>query len=188
MSETSLIAMSGSCDCHVHIYDPERFPLLQRIARASWNDYQHVQRRLGLERTLLVQANGYGFDMDCLLDALAQAGDTARAIAVIPPDISDESLSKLHRAGVRGVRFMLIPNAQGALGWDALEPISARIAELGWVGLGYQSSGRWQTIAQLRGSYTRIAERGEYRSHRQVSRADRYRSRGLQKPVEPAGF
>lgn len=141
MSESSLIAMSGSCDCHVHIYDPERFPLLQRIARASWNDYQQVQRRLGLERALLVQANGYGFDMDCLLDALAQAGDTARAIAVIPPDISDESLAKLHSAGVRGVRFMLIPNAQGALGWDALELISARIAELGWV-INLQVDGR----------------------------------------------
>lgn len=133
MSESSLSAMPGSCDCHVHIYEPERFPLTQRIARASWSDYQNVQRRLGLERALLVQANGYGFDMDCLLDALAQAGDAARAIAVIGPDISDETLARLHSAGIRGVRFMLIPDAQGALGWEALEPISARIAELGWV-------------------------------------------------------
>jgi D-galactarolactone isomerase len=141
MSETSLNPMPGACDCHVHIYEPERFPLTQRIARASWSDYQHVQRRLGLERALLVQANGYGFDMDCLLDALAQAGDAARAIAVIRPDISDETLSRLHSAGVRGVRFMLIPGAQGALGWDELEPISARIAELGWV-INLQVDGR----------------------------------------------
>jgi D-galactarolactone isomerase len=141
MSDSSLSPMPGACDCHVHIYEPERFPLTQQIARASWSDYQHVQRRLGLERTLLVQANGYGFDMGCLLDALAQAGDAARAIAVIAPDVSDETLSRLHSAGVRGVRFMLIPDAQGALGWDALEPISARIAELGWV-INLQVDGR----------------------------------------------
>ena len=141
MSETSLNPMPGACDCHVHIYEPERFPLTQQIARASWSDYQHVQRRLGLERALLVQANGYGFDMGCLLDALAQAGDAARAIAVIRPDISGETLSRLHSAGVRGVRFMLIPGAQGALGWDELEPISARIAELGWV-INLQVDGR----------------------------------------------
>jgi len=141
MSESALSPMPGACDCHVHIYEPERFPLTQRIARASWSDYQQVQRRLGLERALLVQANGYGFDMGCLLDALAQAGDAARGIAVIAPDTSDETLARLHRAGVRGVRFMLIPGAQGALGWDALEPISARIAELGWV-INLQVDGR----------------------------------------------
>ncbi|EPJ79993.1 amidohydrolase 2 [Pseudomonas sp. CFII64] len=141
MSESALSPMPGACDCHVHIYEPERFTLTQRIARASWSDYQQVQRRLGLERALLVQANGYGFDMGCLLDALAQAGDAARGIAVIAPDTSDETLARLHRAGVRGVRFMLIPDAQGALGWDALEPISARIAELGWV-INLQVDGR----------------------------------------------
>jgi len=141
MSESALSPMPGACDCHVHIYEPERFPLTQRIARASWSDYQQVQRRLGLERALLVQANGYGFDMGCLLDALAQAGDAARGIAVIAPDTSDETLARLHSAGVRGVRFMLIPDAQGALGWDALEPISARISELGWV-INLQVDGR----------------------------------------------
>jgi D-galactarolactone isomerase len=131
----------GACDCHVHIYEPERFPLTQQIARASWGDYQKVQQRLGLERALLVQANGYGFDIGCLLDALAQAGDAARGIAVVRPDVSDEQLVELHRAGVRGVRFMLIPNAHGALGWEALEPLSARIAELGWV-INLQVDGR----------------------------------------------
>ena len=36
---------------------------------------------------------------------------------------------------------MLIPNAQGALGWEALDSISARIAELGWV-INLQVDGR----------------------------------------------
>lgn len=141
MNDANGLLSPGACDCHVHIYEPERFPLTQQIARASWRDYRNVQQRLGLERAVLVQANGYGFDIRCLLDALSQAGDAARGIAVIKPDITDEQLVELHRNGVRGVRFMLIPNAQGALGWEALEPISARIAELGWV-INLQVDGR----------------------------------------------
>lgn len=141
MNDDIALLIPGACDCHVHIYEPERFPLTQQIARASWRDYRNVQQRLGLERAVLVQANGYGFDIRCLLDALSQAGDAARGIAVIKPDITDEQLVELHRNGVRGVRFMLIPNAQGALGWEALEPISARIAELGWV-INLQVDGR----------------------------------------------
>lgn len=138
---SDLLAMPGACDCYVHIYEPERFPLSQQIGRASWSDYRQMQTRLGLERALLVQANGYGFDIGCLLDALGQAGDAARGIAVIRPDISDARLLELHNSGVRGVRFMLVPNARGALDWDALEPISARIAELGWV-INLQVDGR----------------------------------------------
>ena len=141
MNDANALLIPGACDCHVHIYEPERFPLTQQIARASWSDYRNVQQRLGLERAVLVQANGYGFDIRCLLDALSQAGDAARGIAVIKPDITDEQLVELHRNGVRGVRFMLIPNAHGALGWEALEPISARIAELGWV-INLQVDGR----------------------------------------------
>jgi len=141
MNDSTSQLIPGACDCHVHIYEPERFPLTQQIARASWNDYRTVQQRLGLERAVLVQANGYGFDIRCLLDALTQAGDAARGIAVIKPDITDEQLVALHRNGVRGVRFMLVPNARGALDWDALEPLSARVAELGWV-INLQVDGR----------------------------------------------
>ena len=141
MNDANALLIPGACDCHVHIYEPERFALTQQIARASWSDYRNVQQRLGLERAVLVQANGYGFDIRCLLDALSQAGDAARGIAVIKPDITDEQLVELHRNGVRGVRFMLIPTAHGALGWEALEPISARIAELGWV-INLQVDGR----------------------------------------------
>jgi len=141
MNDSTAQLIPGACDCHVHIYEPERFPLTQQIARASWNDYRTVQQRLGLERAVLVQANGYGFDIRCLLDALTQAGDAARGIAVIKPDITDEQLVALHRNGVRGVRFMLVPNARGALDWDALEPLSARVAELGWV-INLQVDGR----------------------------------------------
>jgi|SRR5471032_993762 len=130
-----------ACDCHVHVYEPQRFPLSAAAPLATWSDYQQVQARLGLQRAVLVQPVGYGFDNACLLDALSQAGPAARGIAVIKPDISEQHLSELHEAGVRGVRFMMIKGAGGALPWDALEPIAARIAEFGWV-INLQLDGR----------------------------------------------
>lgn len=133
--------MTHATDCHVHLYEPERFPIPSPVPTASWDDYQAVQRKLGLGRAVLVQPVGYGFDNACLLDGLSQAGSSARGIAVIKPDTPFSEIVKLHEAGVRGVRFMMIAGAGGALGWDALEPLSAKIAELGWV-INLQLDGR----------------------------------------------
>ncbi len=126
---------SGACDCHVHIYE-DRYPL---AASATFKPppapvpaYREAQRKLGLERVVLVQPTGYGYDNSCLLDALTQFGSSARGVAVVPQDVSDAELQRLHDSGVRGVRFMLLPGAGGLLPWDALEPMAARIAPLGW--------------------------------------------------------
>jgi D-galactarolactone isomerase len=125
----------GACDCHVHIYDP-RYALAASATfvppQAPVSAYREMQRALGLERALLVQPTGYGFDNACLLDALAQLGPCARGVAVLPPDVSEARLQQLHAGGVRGVRFMMLAGAGGLLPWQALEPMAARIAPLGW--------------------------------------------------------
>jgi D-galactarolactone isomerase len=93
-------------------------------------DYQVVQERLGLERLVIVQPAAYGTDNRCTLDAIRAFGDRARGILVVGPDVSDEELSQLTAAGVRGLRFFMLPG--GALGWDVLEPMAARVAAFGW--------------------------------------------------------
>jgi D-galactarolactone isomerase len=93
-------------------------------------DYLQVRRTLGLSRAVIVQPNGYGFDNTCTLEALAALGATARGIATVPIDVADVELERLTHAGVRGVRFHLLPG--GMLGWDAVEPMAARIASFGW--------------------------------------------------------
>jgi D-galactarolactone isomerase len=50
-------------------------------------------------------------------------------------------LQEMHDAGVRGVRFMMIPGSGGLLGWDDLELLARRIAEFGWV-INLQLDGR----------------------------------------------
>nr|WP_033379717.1 amidohydrolase family protein [Paraburkholderia caledonica] len=135
----------NACDCHVHIYELERYQLASTSTygppQASWSDYEKVLQRLGLTRAILVQPTGYAYDNRCLLEALQMSGGVARGIVVIKPDTSPAELQAMHDAGVRGVRFMMIPGSGGILAWDDLEEIAGRIAEFGWV-VNLQLDGR----------------------------------------------
>ena len=141
---TAITAPAGACDCHVHIYE-DGYPLAATATfkppHARLPAYRHMQQQLGLDRVVLVQPTGYGLDNRCTLAALAQLGAAARAIVIIDGETSDDELERLHALGVRGVRFMMIPNAGGPLSWEALEPMAARIAGLGW-NINLQLDGR----------------------------------------------
>ena len=126
---------AGACDCHVHIYGAG-YPLAPSATfvppPATVDEYRAMQRQLGLQRAVLVQPTGYGFDNRCLVDALAAMGPAARGVATLPADVDDATLQRLHAAGVRGVRFMMLPGSGGLLGWGDLPTVAARIAPLGW--------------------------------------------------------
>ncbi len=149
MSESRRDTPDGACDCHVHVYDFTRFPLAHTATygppQATWADYLQMRKALGLHRVVFVQPTGYGFDNACLLDALDSAArmgpDIARGIAVIPPETPRSDLIALHQRGIRGVRFMMIPESGGMLDWDDLERIADKIAEFGWV-INLQLDGR----------------------------------------------
>jgi D-galactarolactone isomerase len=133
MNTPELKTPAGACDCHMHIYE-DRYPAVSTAAfpnpTAPLSEYREVQRQLGLERVIVVQPSGYGFDNQCTLEAVAALGPSARAIVVIRPETPDAELRRLHAAGARGVRFHMLPG--GVLPWDVLEPMAARIAPLGW--------------------------------------------------------
>lgn len=130
---TTTIDVDGACDCHLHVYDTG-YPLAPTATfkppHAPASTYRAVQRALGLTRAIVVQPTGYGTDNRCTLEAIAQLGSGARGVAVVAPDVPDAELERLHAAGIRGVRFMML--AGGVLPWSALEPLAARIAALGW--------------------------------------------------------
>ncbi|MEP6824757.1 MAG: amidohydrolase family protein [Ramlibacter sp.] len=75
-------------------------------------------------------SSGYAFDNTCTLGGMKQLGAGARGVAVIRHDVEEAELIRLHDAGMRGVRFMMLSG--GVLPWTALEPIARRIAPLGW--------------------------------------------------------
>lgn len=105
----------GACDCHVHIFGPrEKYPLAAERTfvpgLASVADLVAMHRRIGIERTVIVQASMQGTDNRCLLDAmqeLRRQGREVRAVAVVRPDIDAAELAQLHAAGVRGLRVNL---------------------------------------------------------------------------------
>ena len=121
------------CDTHMHIYE-RRFPLVPDAVpppEAPVAAYRLVQQRLGIARAVVVQPNAYGKDNRCTLEAIAGLGlDRARGVAVIDAAASDAEIEGLTRAGIRGIRFHLMP--KGYLGWDVIEALSARVQAFGW--------------------------------------------------------
>ena len=124
------------CDCHIHIYDLERYPIEQADPfsppHATWDDYRALQERLELGRCVIVQPMGYGFDNRCTLDAMAASQGTARAIVALKPGTDAAELQRLDSLGVVGVRFMMVPNSNNIVTWDMLPVVAREIADLGW--------------------------------------------------------
>ena len=125
-----------ACDCHLHIYDA-RFAQSVDAASlqdlATVNEYRLLQKRLGTERAVIVTPRSYGVDNDVTLDAIAQLGlDRARGVAVLRSDVSDTTLKTLAAGGIRGVRFSLYTPKHAAASFEMVEPLAARIANLGW--------------------------------------------------------
>lgn len=126
----------GACDCHVHVFEPEVYPLASQRAytpaRAGVDDLLSMHQALGMSSVVLVQPSVYGNDNACLLNAIAQLGmDRARGIAVVDLDaISDAELQRLHDGGVRGVRLNLHVNGSGLQEVRQQIELARRIADL----------------------------------------------------------
>ena len=100
-----------ACDCHVHVFDPGRFPFAASRTytpeSATAAQLLAMHRALHISRVVIVQPSVYGTDNSCLLDAMKQYGSQARGIAVLPTEISSATLDNMERAGIRGVRINL---------------------------------------------------------------------------------
>jgi 2-pyrone-4,6-dicarboxylate lactonase len=108
--------MTGSmpCDCHVHVFDPERYPFAasRKFTPDTANAQQLTQYldQAGMQRVVLVQPSVYGTDNQCLLNAIEQLDGRAKGIAVISKDSSREELDVLMAAGVVGARLNMVVN------------------------------------------------------------------------------
>lgn len=128
-----LKAPPGTTDTHMHIYD-SRYPTAGTAAftppDAPVADYLKVRARLGIERTVVVQPSTYGTDNRCTLEAITALGPSTRGVVVVDQTISDAELDRMTKLGVRGIRFHMMEG--GALPWDILETMAARVGNFGW--------------------------------------------------------
>jgi predicted TIM-barrel fold metal-dependent hydrolase len=132
-----LKAPPNACDCHHHIYDPARFPMVDTPGRpppsnGSMAEYRLLQKRIGTTRHVVVQPRNYGVENEVTLDALKQAAGNARGVAVVRPTITDAELKRFNEAGVRGIRFSIGDPKSRVVQPDMIEPLAQRIAPLGW--------------------------------------------------------
>jgi D-galactarolactone isomerase len=135
------LKLKGICDTHMHIYDSS-FPTLPGTpspSPASVSDYRQLMAWLGLERTVVVQANAYGDDNRCTMQAVKDLGDCARAVVVVKPGVSDDEMKRLTVAGARGIRFMSLLG--GTLSWPQMDEMGQRAHDHGWHAL-VQLNGR----------------------------------------------
>lgn len=135
-------------DSHCHVFEPLRFPYADDVAYrpgggelGSARYFREVMACYGVEHALLVGPNsGYGTDNRCMLDAIASAPDAFKGIAVVPHDISLESLEQLKYQGVIGVAF----NAAlwGFNYYSNIEPLLLRLKQLDmWAQFQFEKDG-----------------------------------------------
>ncbi len=127
----------GAVDAHCHVFGPAAaFPFAPERkytpCDASKEKLFALRDHLGFSRNVIVQATCHGNDNAALIDACRTAGNRARGIASVGPEVTDEALADMHDAGIRGVRFNFIKRLVDATPQDVYLSIAQRIAKLGW--------------------------------------------------------
>ena len=128
---------AGAVDAHCHVFGPEKiFPYhpsrKYTPCDAPCDSLFALRDFLGFERNVIVQASCHGTNNAALLDALQLAGDRARGVAVVRPDISDSALQDMHTKGVRAVRFNFVKRLVDIAPEQDFINIARKIRKLGW--------------------------------------------------------
>lgn len=130
-------APAGACDAHCHIFGPgDTYPYSPTRSYtppdAGLDRFIELQRTLGLERAVLVNASCHGNDNTVILDAIAQSAGKYRGVANVGADVSDAELGRLNEGGVRGIRFNFVRHLGGTPDMKVFDNLVHRIADLGW--------------------------------------------------------
>jgi predicted TIM-barrel fold metal-dependent hydrolase len=103
---------AGACDSHVHVFESDAsYPSVETphytLPDGSLDKLRRMTEVLSLQRFVIVQPSYYGTNNDCMLDALAKAGPTARGVAMSGESYTDDTLIDMHVRGVRALRLDL---------------------------------------------------------------------------------
>ena len=126
----------GACDVHAHVFAAAGvYPYALRRPYTPAPDtglaaYRRMLGAIGFQRAVLVHSNIYGPDNRATTDALGEAAGVFRGIALVRPEVDDQTLARLAAAGMRGVRINL--EFPGELALDDVERMAPRLAALGW--------------------------------------------------------
>jgi len=128
---------AGAVDAHCHVFGPSpEFPFAPERkytpCNAGKDKLYALRDYLGFERNVIVQATCHGKDNRAMVDACRTAGDKARGIASVGPDITEAEIQEMHDAGVRGVRFNFVKRLVDATPQEVFLSIADKIKPFGW--------------------------------------------------------
>jgi predicted TIM-barrel fold metal-dependent hydrolase len=132
------MAITPSCDSHAHVFgpaypfDPNPAYIPHPTQRGTAAQFRAVLDAHGITHGLLVQAQPYGRDNRCLLDALDASSGRFKGIALVSPAISDRELDDFDGRGVIGIRFNLTTYGMREFFEPGADRLLARIKERGW--------------------------------------------------------
>lgn len=142
-------------DSHLHIID-KQFPLVSNNGYLpndfSADDYQQATQSYQLEGGAIVSGSFQAFDQTYLLDALKKLGKSFVGVTQLPVSVSDDELIRLHKTGIRAVRFNL--KRGGSETVENLDRLARRVYEtVGWHSELYIDSANipslFDTLSQL---------------------------------------
>ncbi|MBV9440822.1 MAG: amidohydrolase family protein [Candidatus Eremiobacteraeota bacterium] len=136
-SKPRFVPPPGAIDAHCHVFGPgDIFPYASTRkytpGDAAKEDLFRLRDFLGFDRNVIVQASCHGTDNAAMVDALRAAGERARGIAVVAPDVEGDELRAMDAAGVRGVRFNFLKRLVDATPREHYDRVTAKIVPLGW--------------------------------------------------------
>jgi 2-pyrone-4,6-dicarboxylate lactonase len=132
------VAPALACDAHCHVFGPsDRFPYAPNRNYTPPKDQPKealaaLHKRLGLARTVIVQASCHGTDNRAMLDALRHEPARCRGVAIIDDATTEAELRDMHDAGVRGIRFNFIKSLGGAPDMRVFHRSADRVRPMGW--------------------------------------------------------
>jgi predicted TIM-barrel fold metal-dependent hydrolase len=127
----------GACDAHNHVFGPgAKFPYAPERRYtpedAPKEALTALHALLGIERAVIVQASCHGKDNRAMLDAIGDAPDKRRGVAMVDDSFTDKDYAALDRGGVRAVRFNFVRHLGGTPDMDVFHRVIDRIKGLGW--------------------------------------------------------
>ena len=136
-TKPTFVPPKGAVDAHCHVFGPgDVFPFAATRkytpCDASKDQLWVLREHIGFSKNVIVQATCHGADNRALVDALNNSNNTARGVATVKRDVTDNELQDLDKAGVRGVRFNFVKRLVDTLPTDDLIEIAERIKSFGW--------------------------------------------------------
>ena len=133
----NFVVPPNACDAHCHVFGPaKRFPFSPDRSYtppdASFETMQGLQKVLGIERAVIVQATCHGTDNTAALDAIARSSGRYRGVAIVDDSFSDEDFNTLNEGGIRGIRFSFARHIGNAPDFTTVRRITDRVAPFGW--------------------------------------------------------